>query len=149
MNVIGVRHGSVKDLEVFEEATHESLGMADMVFRPRYSIFDLKKMPDEIPGREAICTMAAYNFELLENNGVRTHYLGVVNRDGNVVMDSDLIRRFLEILERKFQSERPYEFKHGLRMENGKSMCQEITIAKIAIQKLADFCIGKQTIFSI
>lgn len=62
-------------------------------------------------------------------------------RDGNVVMDSDLIRRFLEILERKFQSERPYEFKHGLRMENGMSMCQEITIAKIAAQNLAGYCI--------
>jgi hypothetical protein len=28
-------------------------------------------------------------------------------REGRVVMDSDLIRRFLEILERAFLSERP------------------------------------------
>ena len=60
-------------------------------------------------------------------------------RDGNVVMDSDLIRRFLEVLERKFQAERPYEFKHGLKMEDGKSMCQEITILKIFVQKLVNF----------
>lgn len=57
-------------------------------------------------------------------------------------MDSDLIRRFLEILERKFQSERPYEFKHGLRMQNGISMCQEITIVKICSQNLVNYFIG-------
>jgi CRISPR-associated protein Cas1 len=31
-------------------------------------------------------------------------------REGKIVMDSDLIRRFLEILERTFQMERPIEF---------------------------------------
>ncbi len=67
-------------------------------------------------------------------------------RDGNVVMDSDLIRRFLEVLERKFQSERPYEFKHGLSRDDRMSMCQEITIVKISLQNLADRCIGKQRI---
>ncbi|MGQ0794838.1 MAG: CRISPR-associated endonuclease Cas1 [Nitrosopumilaceae archaeon] len=62
-------------------------------------------------------------------------------REGKVVLDSDLIKRFLEILERKFQAERPYKFKHGLKMSNGMSMCQEITIVKITIQNLADYCI--------
>jgi CRISPR-associated protein Cas1 len=57
-------------------------------------------------------------------------------REGRVVMDSDLIRRFLEILERKFLSERPYKFGHGLKREDGMSMCQEITIAKIACSEL-------------
>ncbi len=63
-------------------------------------------------------------------------------REGKVVMDSDLIKRFLEILEKKFQSERPYKFKHGLKMKNGMSMCQEITIAKILMQNLAEYCLG-------
>lgn len=63
-------------------------------------------------------------------------------REGKVVLDSDLIRRFLEILERKFQSERPYKFKHGLKRKDGMSMCQEITIAKIAIQNLTNYCVG-------
>jgi len=61
-------------------------------------------------------------------------------REGKIVMDSYLIRRFLEILERKFQSERSYNFKYGLKMRNGLSMCQEITIAKITVQNLADYC---------
>ena len=59
-------------------------------------------------------------------------------RDGIVVMDSDLIRKFLEQLERKFQSKRPYEFKHGLKREDGMSMCQEITITKIIIQNFVE-----------
>jgi len=60
-------------------------------------------------------------------------------REGKIVMDSDLIRRFLEILERKFQSERPYQFKHGIKMKNGMSMCQEITIVKITVENLSNF----------
>jgi len=63
-------------------------------------------------------------------------------REGRVVLDDDLIRRFLELLERKFQSERPYKFKHGIKRRDGLSMCQEITIAKINVQTLADFCRG-------
>jgi len=64
-------------------------------------------------------------------------------REGNVVMDSDLIRRFLEVLERTFQSERPYKIKHGLKMKNGYSMCQEITIVKSIIYDLCNYCIKK------
>ena len=63
-------------------------------------------------------------------------------REGKVVLDSDLIRRFLELLERKFQTERPYRFRYGLKMSDGMSMCQEATIAKIYVQNLADYCIG-------
>lgn len=61
-------------------------------------------------------------------------------RKGKVVMDSDLIRRLLELLERTFQMERPYEFKHGMKRADGMSMCQEITIVKIYTQNLLDFC---------
>ena len=64
-------------------------------------------------------------------------------REGKVVMDSDLIRRFLEILERKFLSERPYTFGHGMKRKDGMSMCQEITITKIVTQSLVDFCSRK------
>jgi len=50
-------------------------------------------------------------------------------------------------LERTFQKERRYAFRHGAKTKDGLKSCQEITIAKIAVQKLADYCIGKQTIF--
>jgi hypothetical protein len=51
-------------------------------------------------------------------------------RERKVVLDSGLIRRFLELLERIFQVERPYKFKHGIKRRDGLSMCQEITIAR-------------------
>jgi CRISPR-associated protein Cas1 len=67
-------------------------------------------------------------------------------REGKVILDSGLTRRFLELLERTFQNERPYGFKHGLKMRNGLSMCQEITICKISIAHLADYCRVKQRV---
>jgi len=60
-------------------------------------------------------------------------------REGKVVMDSSLIQRFLEVLERKFLSERPYKFGHGMKGKDGMSMCQEITISKIYVQNMTNF----------
>ncbi len=59
---------------------------------------------------------------------------------GTVILDTELIKRFLELLERTFQKERPYKFKHGRKMKNGMSMCQEITIVKIVCEELIDYC---------
>lgn len=64
-----------------------------------------------------------------------------------VVLDYNLIKRFLELLERTFQSERDYAFRHGAKTKDGLKSCQEITIAKTAVQNLADFCIAKQKEF--
>ncbi len=66
-------------------------------------------------------------------------------REGKVVMDYALIKRFLELLERTFQMERRYEFRHGMKTSDGLKSCQEITIAKIAVQNLANYCIKKAT----
>lgn len=65
-------------------------------------------------------------------------------KDGSVVLDRDLIKRFLELLERKFKSERKHEFIHGKKTEDGLKSVQEITVAKITIQKLIDFCINNK-----
>jgi len=64
-------------------------------------------------------------------------------REGNVVLEYGLIRKFLELLERTFQKERRYEYKHGAFTKDGLKSVQEITIVKISIQSLADYCIGK------
>ena len=64
-------------------------------------------------------------------------------REGRIILDDGLVKRFLELLERKFQSERLYEFNHGIKRRDGLSMCQEITVAKIQTTQLAEFCIGK------
>jgi len=65
-------------------------------------------------------------------------------REGNVVLDSELIRIFLEMLERVFQKERKFDYKFGLKTSDGLKSVQEITIVKIMIQNLAEFCIDKK-----
>ncbi len=75
--------GSVKDLVVIKEP-NESLGKGRFVFSDRYSVFDYGEMPDKIEGKgKSLCLVSAYFFEKLEERGIKTHYLGVVE-DGKV-----------------------------------------------------------------
>jgi len=70
---------SVKEFRVEEPATPERLGRGAFVFTDDYSVFDWGKMPDAIPNKgAALCAMGAANFELLEAEGIATHYRGVV-----------------------------------------------------------------------
>jgi phosphoribosylaminoimidazole-succinocarboxamide synthase len=70
---------SVKEFRVERAATADELGRGAFAFTDDYSVFDWGKMPDEIPDKGAsLCTMGAFNFELLEDAGVPTHYEGVV-----------------------------------------------------------------------
>jgi phosphoribosylaminoimidazole-succinocarboxamide synthase len=76
---------SVKEFVIEEAATPERTGRGRFAFTDDYSVFDWGKMPDPIPGKGAsLCAMGAANFELLEAEGVPTHYRGVVD-DGEVV----------------------------------------------------------------
>jgi len=76
---------SVKEFRIEEDATEDDLGRGSFVFTDDYSVFDWGKMPDQIPQKGAtLCTMGAFNFELLESEGVPTHYRGVVE-NGDVV----------------------------------------------------------------
>jgi hypothetical protein len=68
---------------------------------------------------------------------------------GTVLLEYYLISKFLELLERTFQKERQYDYRHGKKTRNGLKSVQEITIAKIMIQNLAEFCSGKQKEFKI
>lgn len=69
---------SVKDLRVEAGPSGDALGRGVFEFSDRYSVFDWGEMPDLIPGKGAsLCTMGAFNFELLEAEGVPTHYVGV------------------------------------------------------------------------
>jgi phosphoribosylaminoimidazole-succinocarboxamide synthase len=69
---------SVKDLRVDTAPTETALGTGAFAFSDRYSVFDWGEMPDHVPRKGAsLCTMGAFNFELLEASGVPTHYRGV------------------------------------------------------------------------
>lgn len=71
--------GSVKDLLVIESPKGEKPGRGRFVFSDRYSVFDWGEMPDHIAKKgQAICLATAYFFEKIEESGLKTHYLGVV-----------------------------------------------------------------------
>ena len=70
-------------------------------------------------------------------------------RDGSVVMEYSLIKRFLEMLERNFAKERRYNFRHGAKTKDGLKSVKEIVVAKILVQNLAEYCQGKQKEFRI
>ncbi len=74
--------GSVKDIIVYQEPSESSLGRGDFIFSDRFSVFDWGEMPDTIPNKgSALCLMAAWNFEKINEYGFTSHYLGVINSD--------------------------------------------------------------------
>jgi len=82
---------SVKNFRVDEPASADELGVGAFAFTDDYSVFDWGKMPDEIPDKGAsLCTMGAFNFELLEAEGVPTHYRGVVAEGETRPLDAAL-----------------------------------------------------------
>lgn len=83
--------GSVKDLEVIEKPTRDSMGVGRFHFSDRYSVFDWGEMPDHIEGKgAALCLMGAYCFEKLEEKGVKTHYRGLVDAKGRTIRFDEL-----------------------------------------------------------
>ncbi|MFB6282678.1 MAG: phosphoribosylaminoimidazolesuccinocarboxamide synthase [Halobacteria archaeon] len=82
--------GSVKDLKIDTHPTQDKLGKGRFHFTDSYSVFDWGRMPDEIENKgKSLCTMGAFNFELLEAASIPTHYRGVVE-DGEVKYLDDL-----------------------------------------------------------
>ncbi|WP_144904132.1 phosphoribosylaminoimidazolesuccinocarboxamide synthase [Halobellus captivus] len=72
---------SVKEFRVESEPTATDLGRGRFVFTDQYSVFDWGEMPDHVPRKGAsLCAMGAYNFELLAEHDVPTHYAGVYRR---------------------------------------------------------------------
>jgi phosphoribosylaminoimidazole-succinocarboxamide synthase len=83
---------SVKDFRVDEEPSDGELGRGAFVFTDDYSVFDWGKMPDQIPRKGAsLCTMGAYNFEVLDQNHIPTHYEGVAVDGDAVGSDRDRV----------------------------------------------------------
>jgi phosphoribosylaminoimidazole-succinocarboxamide synthase len=83
--------GSVKDLEIIENPSKKNMGLGCFHFSDRYSVFDWGEMPDKISGKGAsLCLMGAYCFEQLENKGIKTHYRGLINKNGNCVTIDEL-----------------------------------------------------------
>lgn len=74
--------GSVKDLKIIREPEKEQTGRGRFIFSDRYSVFDWGEMPDRIDHKgAAVALLGAYFFEKLEEMGIPTHYLGLVEDD--------------------------------------------------------------------
>ncbi|MER6067052.1 phosphoribosylaminoimidazolesuccinocarboxamide synthase [Streptomyces sp. NPDC001792] len=66
---------STKTLHIVEPPTATREGVGVFEYTDHYTVFHYGRMPDPIPGKgEAICRMAAFNFTMLEEAGVRTHF---------------------------------------------------------------------------
>ncbi|MGB9695694.1 MAG: phosphoribosylaminoimidazolesuccinocarboxamide synthase [Ignavibacteria bacterium] len=71
--------GSVKDLTIIQNPTHNHFGIGRFTFSDRYSVFDWGEMPDSIPDKgKSIAVLAAYFFEKLLDLGIPTHYQGLI-----------------------------------------------------------------------
>ena len=83
--------GSVKDLEIIKKPTKDKMGVGRFHFSDRYSVFDWGEMPDHIDAKgAALCMMGAYCFERLEDKGVKTHYRGLMDKNGRLVCFGEL-----------------------------------------------------------
>lgn len=84
--------GSVKDLEVIRKPSTNEMGVGRFHFSDRYSVFDWGEMPDHIPSKgAALCLMAAFCFERLEESKTRTHYQSLIDKDGKPVKFNDIV----------------------------------------------------------
>ncbi len=105
--------GSVKDLVVLKEPTEDRAGMGRFIFSDDYSVFDWGKMPQSIRHKgEALCLIGAYMFEKAMDQGIETHYLGLVDKNGNLVYTDDL-EKPTNIMQIKLVRVVKPEFKDG------------------------------------
>lgn len=92
-----------------------------------------------------------YSVWQIANNPSKRHRIKLkeysYTKDGTIVIEYSLIKRFLELLERQFSQERKYDFRHGKKTTDGLKSVQEITVAKIMIQNLSEYCMRKQREF--
>lgn len=83
--------GSVKELEVIKEPTQKEMGIGRFHFSDRYSVFDWGVMPDLIQDKgSSLCMMGAYCFERLEEEGIKTHYRGLITKEWRLVRTDEL-----------------------------------------------------------
>ncbi|MEO0131031.1 MAG: phosphoribosylaminoimidazolesuccinocarboxamide synthase, partial [candidate division WOR-3 bacterium] len=104
--------GSVKDLIIIKEPKENQSGIGRFIFSDRYSVFDWGEMPDKIKDKgKAICLVAAYFFERLEELGIKTHYLGLL-QNGELKKLKDL-KEPTNIMEIKLLRVLKPEIKNG------------------------------------
>lgn len=83
--------GSVKELVDIIKPTHNSAGEGYFVFGDGFSVKDWKRFKDQVPGKGmSLCLFGAKTFELIEESGMPTHYIGLIDEGGNTVKLNEL-----------------------------------------------------------
>jgi len=84
---------SVKEISLIELADNKKHGIADFKYRPVFSVFDIGTIiPPVGLDNTTINIMQAYNFELLKEHNIESHYIGLVEDNGNVLSAYDAIK---------------------------------------------------------
>lgn len=91
--------GSVKDLIIIKKSEKNRSGIGRFHFSNRYSVFDWGEMPDHIDGKGAsLCLTSAYFFEKLNDLGLKSHYLGLIeNRERKKLYKLNDVADMMEI----------------------------------------------------
>jgi len=85
---------SVKKIGVIEKPTLVDYGSADFTNMPVFSVFDIGTIKPPVPlDNSTICLMGGFNFEVLDEVGIDTHYVGLVDDNGRVITARNAIRR--------------------------------------------------------
>ncbi len=85
---------SVKSLNVIVEPTAEEHGEIDFGFLPVFSVFDYGTLEPAVPlDNSTICLMQGFNFELLRDAGIESHYKGLVTDTGELISAKEAITR--------------------------------------------------------
>jgi len=83
--------GSVKDLKIIEPPQEDKTGIGRFIFSDRYSVFDWGEMPGLIEDKgKALALISAYFFEKTIKAGIKTHYLGLIDKNGKRKSLNDL-----------------------------------------------------------
>jgi|Deesub1362A_J573_1020465.scaffolds.fasta_scaffold19683_1 phosphoribosylaminoimidazole-succinocarboxamide synthase len=99
--------GSVKDLTILKRPTSKKPGTGIFLFSDRYSVFDYGEMPDRIDGKgSSLCMVSAFFFEELQNEGIDSHYIGLVE-DGRIKRLDEIDKPVNEMQIRLFRVIRP------------------------------------------
>ena len=107
---------SVKKVVVRESPSKNKEGIADFVYQPVFSVFDYGTINPPIPlDNSTVCLMAGFNFELLRERGVESHFMGLVTDEGELISAKEAVKRRVSpsAMRVKFVNRILPEFRNG------------------------------------
>ncbi len=107
---------SVKSISIIKEATQKEHGITDFGCRPVFSVFDIGTIEPPIPlDNSTVNLMIGFNFELLKEQGIESHYISLVTENGEEISARDAVanKTPTTIARMKFVNRVMPEFRDG------------------------------------